>query len=44
MKYVNNQPSKWEDMEYSCMSHEVWGGFAKYLGNYAKNKMMVKFP
>ena len=26
------------------MSHNFWGGFATYMGNNARNKMMVKFP
>ena len=26
------------------MNHKFWGGFETYLGQYIRNKMMVKFP
>ena len=44
MDTTSHQPSKWEDLEHCHMTHDFWGGFGTYLGQYAKNKTMVNIP
>ena len=44
MDTISHQPSKWEYLEHSHMTHIFWGIFGTYMGQHAKNKTMLKFP
>ena len=40
---INHVPSKSPDLEYDQIYHNLWGGFAAYIGKYAKNKSKENF-
>ena len=44
MDAIIHQPRKWGDLERFHMTHYFGEKFGTYLGQYEKNKIMVKFP
>ena len=43
MDTTSYKPSQWDGMEHCHMTHDFWGNSGTYLGQYDKNKTMVKF-